>query len=167
MWQILWQTHPDAGKDWGQEEKGATEDEMVGWHHPLNGHEFEQSLGDGDGQESLACCCPQGCKESDLAAENIPHPKRPIQMCYLKSHSNIGSSSTVDEQLVTFALKCWWGATKSGLCPNARVCAVPNHLLSPFTYGIRSVSTQTKVHVRISILLLAYQGKEQVGWLSF
>ena len=40
---------PDAGKDWGQEEKGMTEDEMVGWHHRLNGHEFEQTLGDGEG----------------------------------------------------------------------------------------------------------------------
>ena len=47
---------PDAGKDWGQEEKGATEDEMVGWHHQLNGHEFEQTLGDSEGQGSLACC---------------------------------------------------------------------------------------------------------------
>ena len=44
---------PDAGKDWGQEEKGTTEDEMVGWHHQLNGHEFEQTLGVGDGQEGL------------------------------------------------------------------------------------------------------------------
>ena len=42
-----------------------TEDELVGWHHRLNGHEFEQSLGDGEGQGSLACCSPQGCKESD------------------------------------------------------------------------------------------------------
>ena len=41
---------PDAGKDWGQEEKGTTEDEMVGWHHWLNGHEFNQSLGNGEGQ---------------------------------------------------------------------------------------------------------------------
>ena len=47
---------PDAGKDWGQEEKGMTEDEMVGWHHRLNGHEFEQPRGDGEGQGSLACC---------------------------------------------------------------------------------------------------------------
>ena len=47
---------PDAGKDSGQEEKGTTEDEMVGWHHRLNGHEFEQALGVGDGQGSLACC---------------------------------------------------------------------------------------------------------------
>ena len=56
---------PDAGKDWRQEEKGMTEDKMVGWHHRLNGHEFEQALGDGEGQGSLACCSPWGFKESD------------------------------------------------------------------------------------------------------
>ena len=56
---------PDAGKDGGQEEKGAREDEMVGWHHSLNGHEFEQTQGNGEGQGSLASCSPWGCKESD------------------------------------------------------------------------------------------------------
>ena len=55
----------DAGRDWGQEEKGATEDEMAGWHHRLNGHEFEQSRGVGDEQGSLVCCIPWGCKELD------------------------------------------------------------------------------------------------------
>ena len=49
---------PDAGKDWRQEEKGMTEDEMVGWHHRLDGHEFEQAPGAGDGQGSLGCCSP-------------------------------------------------------------------------------------------------------------
>ena len=56
---------PDAGKDRRQEEKGTTEDEMVGWHHWLDGHEFEQALGVGDGQGSLVCCSPRGRKESD------------------------------------------------------------------------------------------------------
>ena len=56
----------DAGKDWRQEEKGTTEDKIVGWHHWLNGHEFEQTLGDGDGQGSLVCCSPWGHKESDM-----------------------------------------------------------------------------------------------------
>ena len=56
---------PDAGKDWRQEEKGMTEDEMVGWHLWLKGHEFEQALGVGDGQGSIVCCSPLGCKESD------------------------------------------------------------------------------------------------------
>ena len=55
---------PDAGKDWRQE-KGTAEDEMVGWHHRLNAHELEQTLGDGEGQGSLACYSPWGCKESD------------------------------------------------------------------------------------------------------
>ena len=49
---------PDARKDWRQEEKGTTEEEMVGWHHWLNGHEFEQTLEDGGGQRSLVCCSP-------------------------------------------------------------------------------------------------------------
>ena len=54
---------PDAGKDWRQEEKGMTEDEMVGWHHWLDGHEFEWTLGVGDGWRSLVCCSPWGSKE--------------------------------------------------------------------------------------------------------
>ena len=56
---------PDAGKDWKQEQKRPTEDEMVWWHHQVNGHEFEQALGVGDGQGSLVCCSPWGCKDSD------------------------------------------------------------------------------------------------------
>ena len=61
---LIWK-NPDAGKDWRQKEKGVTEDEMVGWHHQLNGHEFEQTPGDSEGQGSLACCSPWGRKESD------------------------------------------------------------------------------------------------------
>ena len=71
---ILWPPHakswfigkdPDAGKDWGQEEKGMTEDEVVWWPHGLNGHQFEQAPRVGDGQGGLVCCSPWGCKESD------------------------------------------------------------------------------------------------------
>ena len=58
----------DAGKDWRQEEKGTTEDEIVGRHHQLNGHEFELALEVGDGQGRLACCNPWGCEESDMIA---------------------------------------------------------------------------------------------------
>ena len=54
---------PDAGKDWRQEEKWTTKDEMVRWHHRLNGHEFEQVLGDSEGQGNLVCYSPWGCKE--------------------------------------------------------------------------------------------------------
>ena len=61
---LIWKD-PDAGKDWGQDEKGTTEDEIVGWHHRLNGHGFGWTLGVGDGLGSLACCCSWGRKESD------------------------------------------------------------------------------------------------------
>ena len=64
---VLWP--PDAGKDWRQEEKGATEDQMFGWHHQLNCPKFEQALGDGEGQGSLACCCLWGHKESDTTEQ--------------------------------------------------------------------------------------------------
>ena len=57
---------PDAGKDWGQEEKGTTEDEMVGWHHWLDGYEFEQAPGVGDGRGSLVWCSPWSWKELDI-----------------------------------------------------------------------------------------------------
>ena len=60
---------PDAGKDWTWEEKGTTEGEMVGWHHWLNGHEFEQAPWVSDGQGGLVCSSPWGCKKSDLTEQ--------------------------------------------------------------------------------------------------
>ena len=83
---ILWLPHakswligkdPDAGRDWGQEEKGTTEDEMAGWHHRLNRHESEWTLGVGDGQGGLACCDSWGRKESDTT-EWLNSPRRYI-----------------------------------------------------------------------------------------
>ena len=71
---IFWPPHvkswpigkdPDAERDWGQEEEGMTEDEMAGWHHRLDGHEFAWTQGVGNGQGGLACCSSWGCKESD------------------------------------------------------------------------------------------------------
>ena len=61
---LIWK-NPDAGKDWGQEEKGTTENVMVGWHHWLDGHGFGWTSGVGDGQGGLACCGSRACKESD------------------------------------------------------------------------------------------------------
>ena len=58
---------PDAGKDWGQEEKGTTQDEIVGWHHWLNAPEFEKTLGDSEGQGSMACFSSWGCKETQIS----------------------------------------------------------------------------------------------------
>ena len=75
---ILWLPHAkswligkdsDAGRDWRQEDKGTTEDEMAGWHHRLNGHEFEWTPGVGDGQGGLACCDSWGRKESDMTEQ--------------------------------------------------------------------------------------------------
>ena len=62
---LIWKG-PDAGKDWGWEEKGTTEDEMLGWHHQLDGYRFGWTLGVGDGQGGLTCCSPWGGKESDV-----------------------------------------------------------------------------------------------------
>ena len=64
--QLIGKDH-DAGKDWGQKEKEVTEDEMIGWHHQLNGHDFEQTPGDSEGQESLACCS----SESQRVGHNL------------------------------------------------------------------------------------------------
>ena len=72
---------PDAWKDWGQKEKGEIEDEMVGWHRGLNGHEFEQTLGVSEGQGSLLCCSPWGHKESDMT-QLLNNSKRLVQWCF-------------------------------------------------------------------------------------
>ena len=75
---VLWPPHvksllirkdSDAGRDWGQEEKGTTEDEMAGWYHWLDGRESERTLGVGDGQGGLACCDSWGRKESDMTEQ--------------------------------------------------------------------------------------------------
>ena len=71
----------DAGKDWRQEETGTTESEMVGWHHQLNGLEFEQAPGDGEGKGSLACCSPWGCKESDTT-ERLNNNSQALPILY-------------------------------------------------------------------------------------
>ena len=79
----------DAGKDWRQEEKGMTEDEMVGWHHhQLNEHWFEQTLGDGEGQGSLACCSPWGHKEESNRTLNWITLLYTKQIQHCKSHFN-------------------------------------------------------------------------------
>ena len=77
---VLWPPHAkswligkdsDAGRDWGQKEKGMTEDEMAAWHHQFDGREFELTLGVGDGQGGLACCDLWGCKESDTTERQL------------------------------------------------------------------------------------------------
>ena len=85
----LIQKDPDAGRDWGQEEKGMTEDEMFGWHHWLNGHEFGWTLGVGDGQGGLACCGSWGGKESDMT-ERLNWTELSA-LCWLTNSSPEGS----------------------------------------------------------------------------
>ena len=89
MWRADSLEKTDAGKDWRQEEKWVTEDEMVGWHHRLDGHEFELAPGDGEGQGSLACCSPWGQKESDMTEQlknSIPCDYLTEQCCLCKSY---------------------------------------------------------------------------------
>ena len=87
---VLWPPHvkswligkdPDAGRDWGQEEKGTTKDEMAGWHHRLNGHEFEWTPGVGDGQGGLVCCDSWGHKESDTT-ERLNWTDKVLPFCW-------------------------------------------------------------------------------------
>ena len=79
---VLWPPHAknwligkdsDAGRDWGQEEKGTTEDEMAGWHYRLNGRESGWTPGDGDGEEGLACCDSWGCKSRTRLSDWTEH----------------------------------------------------------------------------------------------
>ena len=104
---------PDAGKDWGQEEKGMTEDEMVGWHHWLNGHGFGWTPGDGGGQGGLACCGSWARKELDNTERlNWTDPQW-IVICFLCAlwvelgWSSTFSSSDPFKKLFTFIWNNW------------------------------------------------------------
>ena len=96
---LIWED-PDAGKDWGQEEKRATKDEVVGWHHQLNGHESEQTQGDSEEQGSLACCSLWGCKESDMT-ERLNN----TIIRQWKGRENLDSTPTYRANLVFCCLK--------------------------------------------------------------
>ena len=110
---LIWK-NPDAGKDWRQEEKGTAEDEMVGWHYWLNGHEFEQPPGDGEGQRSLACCSSWGHKESDTTEwlnynnndDELRRQVKSSQDCYLPTAFIFFLSTRIDP-LVRRWLRSW------------------------------------------------------------
>ena len=95
---VLWPPHakswligkdPDAGRDWGQEEKGTTEDEMAGWHHRLDAHEFGWTLGVGDGQGGLACCDSWGCRVRHNWATELNWTEYSIVYMYTTSFSSV------------------------------------------------------------------------------
>ena len=94
----------DAGKDWRQEEKGTTEDKMVGWHNLFNGHEFEQSLGDCEGQGSLVCCSPWGCKELDV----IERLNNNDQYSCLKNPMDRGAWRATVHRVAELDMTEWW-----------------------------------------------------------
>ena len=110
----LTEKDPDAGKDWGQE-KGTTEDEMVGWHHQLSWHEFEQTPGDSEGQGSLACCSPWGLKESDTTELNNNSGGRWkrifSEICFLNTKSTFRTpmlTITWSRELIFSCWVSWW-----------------------------------------------------------
>ena len=90
---FIWKD-PDVGKDWRQE-KGTTEDDMVGWHHQLNGYEFEQAMRDGEGQGSLMCCSPWGCKELDTTETEQQYYKTDVSWIYCGNHFIIYVHQTI------------------------------------------------------------------------
>ena len=85
---------PDAGKDWRQDEKGITEDEVVGWHHLLNGHEIEQMPGDGEGKGNLECYSPWGHKESKTT-EPMKNNNTTVGKNSCQQHSKIIQSTYI------------------------------------------------------------------------
>ena len=98
---LLWKD-PDAGKDWRWEEKGTTEDEMVEWHHQLDGHEIEETLGVGDGQGSLVCCRLWGHKESDTTEWlNWTRYLQGVDILYLIYPSSFSSSTSPSLHVLT------------------------------------------------------------------
>ena len=94
----------DAGKDWRQEEKGTTEDEMVGWHHRCNEHEFEQAPGVGDGQGGLACCGSWGRKESDMTERLKWTELKTMFICHLIYDKE---TRTYSGRKSLFNKQCW------------------------------------------------------------
>ena len=119
---ILWLTDakiwligkdPNTGKDWRQEEKGPTEKEKVGWHHWLNGHEFKHAPGDGEGQGSLVCCSPRGCKESDVIEQLsnnkvlcvLSHPYLFLLFFYCEPLWNLHEASSTLKTLLNTSIR--------------------------------------------------------------
>ena len=119
----------DARKDWGQEEKGMTEDEMVGWHHWLNGHGFEWTPGDGEGQGSLVCCSAWGREELDTTEwlnNNIIHLNLWIGMWSITFSCMVNGSSSDLSSLswVIFSCICLGGESVLTRCQSLAPSAV-------------------------------------------
>ena len=121
----------DAGRDWGQEEKGMTEDKMAGWHYGLDGHESEWTLGVGDGQGGLACCNSWGCKESDTTERlnwtelNWCRPnwyKLRISFLMLPSACNVHPWVSAFSKLQSSSLRSYCLQVDLGIPPSGSLC---------------------------------------------
>ena len=152
---ILWPPHakswliwkdPDAGRDWGQEEKGMTEDEMAGWHHWLNGYESEWTPGVGDGQGGLACCNSWGRKESDMTEWLIwsdliwrVHSSPGSDLCpkdQKSIHIKPGYTVTVSTFSPTLFMLVIWGYCIIHLFPSLH-SVFPIIMLDPYMEGLQ------------------------------
>ena len=133
---VLWPPHAkswltgkdsDAGRDWGQEEKGTTEDETAGWHHRLNGHEFEWTPGVSDGQGGLACCNSWGHKESDTTERLNWAELKLLSVAASGEHSRSGDFSHFvlncekcygEKKIAGTKDKCWYQNWKKHMYSN-------------------------------------------------
>ena len=128
---------PDAGKDWRWEEKGMTEDGMVGWPHRLTQHKFEQAPGDSEGQGSLACCNPWGCKELDSTEVNWT-----VLLCLLLwKHEGFLCGELFFIPILKWDIKQiggWWGLGERGTGSN---CLMGTEFLFQFSSVAQSGQT--------------------------
>ena len=118
---LIWKD-PDARKDRRQEQKGTTEDEMVGWHHRLDGHEFEQAPGAGDGQGSLACCSPWGRIELDTTerlnwTESKVQRRKQLTQYYTATDSQKPVTFSYSLKKIIYFWLCWVFVAAYGLSP--------------------------------------------------
>ena len=124
---VLWPPHakswligkdPDAGRDWGQEEKGTTEDEMAGWHHLLDGREFGWTPGVGDGQGGLACCDSWRHKESDTT-ERINWTEPPIRISWFPPKLHCEDNQVRTDKPKNNCSRQWLYEHQQGVVQNA------------------------------------------------
>ena len=121
MWRVDSLEKTDAGRDWGQEEKGTTEDGMSVWHHWFNGREFEWTPGDGDGQGGMTCCDSWGHKESDMTGQlnwselNMYHAKKSHLSCISLINRQNGCSVQFSHSLVSDSATTWITARQASL----------------------------------------------------
>ena len=123
----------DAGRDWGQEEKGTTEDERAGCHHRLDGHEFESTPGVGDGQGGLACCDSWGCKESETTER--------LNWNWTAAHK---ASLSLTNSRSLLRLMC----IESMMPSSHLILCCPLLLLPPIPPSIRVFSNESTLHMR-------------------